>query len=468
MDAMDQRIGGPLAPLPSFGAALRVWLRIGLLSFGGPAGQIAMLHREIVEERRWLGERRFLHALSFCALLPGPEAQQLATYLGWVMHGPLGGVAAGTLFVLPGAVVLLGLSVLYASLGQVPAVDGLFFGLQCAVLAIVVQAVLRVGGRSLRNRATMAVAVTAFLALAVFAAPFSAVVAAAALVGALRPRWFRAGAAHGTGDGPPGLIEQHMVADPARMARQGRAARRAGAAALLLWLAPVGALRLWWPGRFADLALFYSKMAVVTVGGAYAVLAYVAQDAVHRFHWVTPSEMLAGLGLAETTPGPLILVLQFVAFMAAAERHCRRCGGERPGAVGDVHAVLRVRAARRAGGGAARGKPAPGRGAGGGDCLRRRCDCEPGAVVRAARVVCRDVNVAWRGAAAAGKRAVAGAGVGGAGGGAALGRAALGAAHAGGLCCCRYVVQHPGAIWGVVAVDIGPVAPHHEIRRAHI
>jgi len=317
--------------LPRFGAALRVWLRIGLLSFGGPAGQIAMMHREIVEQRRWLGERRFLHALSFCSLLPGPEAQQLATYLGWVMHGPPGGVAAGTLFVLPGAVVLLALSILYATLGQVPAVDGIFFGLKCAVLAIVAHSVVRIGRRALKTRASWVVAVAAFLALYVFAVPFPLVVVAAGLVGFWRPEWFKA-AAHGDAHGDtPGLIERVLAADPGRLRRQAAAAQRAGVCALVLWLVPVALLAALAPGTYADVAWFFSRMAVVTVGGAYAVLAYVAQDAVHAYHWVSPAEMLAGLGLAETTPGPLILVLQFVGFMAGY-----RAPGPLHGVVGGV------------------------------------------------------------------------------------------------------------------------------------
>ncbi|MEJ0044736.1 MAG: chromate transporter [Rhodospirillales bacterium] len=262
------------------------------------------------------GSGGFLHALSFCSLLPGPEAQQLATYLGWVIHGAAGGVAAGTLFVLPGAVVLLGLSVLYATLGQVPAVDGIFFGLKCAVLAIVLQAVLRIGRRALKTRASWAVAGAAFVALYVFAVPFPLVVVAAGLVGYARAGWFRA-ASHGGAHGDaPGLIERVLAIDPGRLARQAAAARRAGMLALVLWLAPVGLLAAFAPGTYADVAWFFSKMAVVTVGGAYAVLAYVAQDAVHAYHWVSPAEMLAGLGLAETTPGPLILVLQFVGFLA--------------------------------------------------------------------------------------------------------------------------------------------------------
>lgn len=306
-----------LAPaIPSFAQTLRVWLRIGLLSFGGPAGQIAMMHREVVDERHWIGERRFLHGLSFCALLPGPEAQQLATYIGWVMHGVPGGIAAGALFVLPGALVLLALSILYATLGQVPAIDGLFFGLKCAVLALVVQAVLRVGGRALKTRPSWAAAGLAFLALQLFAVPFPVVVVAAALVGWARPAWFKAGG-HGKEQAEiPGVIEHMLAADPGLLARRAPGARRAGVIALALWLAPVAALMVLLPGTYADIAWFFSRMAVVTVGGAYAVLAYVAQDAVHAYHWLSPAEMLTGLGLAETTPGPLILVLQFVGFLA--------------------------------------------------------------------------------------------------------------------------------------------------------
>jgi chromate transporter len=308
--------GATVPRLPDFTTALLVWAKIGALSFGGPAGQIAMLHREIVETRHWLGERRFLHALSFCALLPGPEAQQLATYLGWVMHGPLGGVAAGTLFVLPGAFVLLALSILYATLGQVPAVDGLFFGLKCAVLALVVQALFRIGKRALKTRPSWILAGAAFAALNLFAVPFPLVILAAGLIGWARPGWFKAGG-HGEAHlDAPGLLERVLAADPSRLVRQAASARRAGLAALCLWLAPVALLAAWAPGTYADIAWFFSKMAVVTVGGAYAVLAYVAQDAVHTYHWLSPPEMLAGLGLAETTPGPLILVLQFVGFLA--------------------------------------------------------------------------------------------------------------------------------------------------------
>ncbi|MBC7799108.1 MAG: chromate efflux transporter [Gemmatimonadaceae bacterium] len=303
------------AAMPTFAQAVRVWLRIGLLSFGGPAGQIALMHREVVEQRRWIGERRFLHALNFCTLLPGPEAQQLATYLGWLMHGVRGGVVAGGLFVLPGALVMLVLSTLYATLGDVPLIDGLFFGLKCAVLVLVVQALIRIARRALKGRPAWAVAALAFAALFLFGLPFPLIVFGAGLAGYLAPDAFGAKQAADTAE-TPALIDAMLLADPGRPARQARGARRAGMAALALWLTPVAVLVGIVGGTFADIAWFFSKMAVVTVGGAYAVLAYVAQDAVQAYGWLTAPEMLAGLGLAETTPGPLILVLQFVGFLA--------------------------------------------------------------------------------------------------------------------------------------------------------
>jgi chromate transporter len=304
------------ARLPSFAAALQVWLRIGLLSFGGPAGQIALLHREVVDARHWIGERRFLHALNFCTLLPGPEAQQLATYLGWIMHGVKGGLAAGLLFVLPGAAVMLALSLIYATLGEVPLVAALFFGLKCAVLVLVVEALLRIGRRALKGPAAWALAVAAFAALFLLNLPFPLVVIAAGVVGYLAPDAFsHTGHGKAKHDGPA-LIDAVLAADPERPARFAAGARRAGGVALALWLAPVAVLMATVGGTYADVAWFFSKMAVVTVGGAYAVLAYVAQDAVQAYHWLSPEEMLAGLGLAETTPGPLILVLQFVGFLA--------------------------------------------------------------------------------------------------------------------------------------------------------
>ena len=304
------------ARLPSFAQALRVWLKIGLLSFGGPAGQIALLHREVVDERRWVSDARFLHALNFCTLLPGPEAQQLATYLGWLLHGVRGGIAAGVLFVLPGMAVMLGLSILYATLGEVPVVAALFFGLKCAVLVLVVEALLRVARRALKTSEAWALAGAAFLALYAFSVPFPVVVLAAALIGYLAPGRFRAGSHGSAKDGPPAVLDAVLAADPGRPARLAASAWRAGWVAVALWLLPVAVLALAVGGVFADVAWFFSKMAVVTVGGAYAVLAYVAQEAVQGYGWLTPDQMLVGLGLAETTPGPLILVLQFVGFLA--------------------------------------------------------------------------------------------------------------------------------------------------------
>jgi chromate transporter len=302
--------------MPSFAEAFRVWLKIGLLSFGGPAGQIAMLHREVVDERHWVGERRFLHALSFCNLLPGPEAQQLATYLGWLMHGVKGGLAAGIIFIVPGAIVMLALSLIYALAGQVPVIDALFFGLKSAVLVFVVEALLRIGRRALKGKVAWTLAVAGFVTLFFFHVPFPVVVFISAAIGFSLPDYFSHGGHGEAKHDRPALIDAMLAADPGRPARLAAGARRAGIVVLALWLLPVAGLMAFTGGAFADVAWFFSKMAVVTIGGAYAVLAYVAQDAVQTYHWLTPPEMLAGLGLAETTPGPLILVLQFVGFLA--------------------------------------------------------------------------------------------------------------------------------------------------------
>lgn len=299
---------------PTFGEAARVWAKIGLLSFGGPAGQIALMHRILVDERRWISEPRFLHALNFCMLLPGPEAQQLATYVGWLLHGVRGGLLAGALFVLPGAAAMLVLSTLYALYGSTELLAGLFFGLKAAVLAIVVQAVVRIGGRALTTRPMQALAAAAFVAIFALHVPFPVIVLAAALVGYVATRAgsaaFRAGG-HGGG-----AADAHLVDPPApRLARTLAVAT----AWIALWLAPL-ALALAIVGRddvFTRIGSFFSVMAVVSFGGAYAVLAYVAQAAVATYGWLAPGEMLDGLGLAETTPGPLILVLEFVGFLAA-------------------------------------------------------------------------------------------------------------------------------------------------------
>jgi chromate transporter len=303
------------APLPTLGQATWVWLKIGCLSFGGPAGQIALLHREVVDHRRWISDRRFLHALNFCTLLPGPEAQQLAIYLGWLMHGAAGGVCAGLLFIVPGALVMLALSIIYATAGAVPLVAAVFFGLKSAVLALVVDALLRIGRRALTTQAAWILAAAAFTALFLLNVPFPAIVLSAGLVGAIAPQRFTPARHARAAEGPVALLDAALLADPMRASRLARSARSAGLLSMAAWLLPLAAL-LPAGGAFAHIAWFFSKMAVVTFGGAYAVLAYAAQEAVGRYHWLSAPEMLAGLGLAETTPGPLILVLQFVGFLA--------------------------------------------------------------------------------------------------------------------------------------------------------
>ena len=303
--------------------AFRVWLRVAALSFGGPAGQIAVMHRILVEEKRWIGEARFLHALSYCTLLPGPEAQQLATYIGWLMHRTWGGVMAGALFVLPGAVCIMALSYLYAGYGGSGVVAALFFGLKAAVLAVVLQAVVRVGAKALRNRAMAGIAAAAFVAIFFLNVPFPLIILAAGLVGYAGARsgspLFQLGGGHGPGAAaaPSGSLLGEDLPEHARPSAA--AALRVAAVWLALWLIPVAALLLLLgaDNTFSRVAVFFSQMAVVTFGGAYAVLAYVAQQAVETHGWLRPGEMLDGLGMAETTPGPLIMVVQFVGFMAA-------------------------------------------------------------------------------------------------------------------------------------------------------
>ena len=305
-----------------FGEAVRVWLRIALLSFGGPAGQIAVMHRILVDEKKWIGEERFLHALNFCMLLPGPEAQQLATYIGWLLHKVKGGLVAGALFILPGLIAIMALSWIYVLYGGAGPVEALFFGLKAAVLAIVFQAVARIGSRALRNRARIAVAAAAFAAIFFLDIPFPLIVLGAGLIGFAAAKTgstaFSGGGGHGGGGGPGTPDEESALGTgmPAH-ARNPRGLVRLALLLLVLWLAPVALLVAWGPSTFADIAVFFSKMAVVTFGGAYAVLAYVAQAAVENYGWMRPGEMLDGLGLAETTPGPLIMVTQFVGFLGA-------------------------------------------------------------------------------------------------------------------------------------------------------
>ena len=310
---------GDLVP---FRSALRTWFAISLQTFGGPAGQIAVMQRALVEEQRWIGQQRFLHALSYCTLLPGPEAQQLAIYLGWLLNGTRGGLAAGTLFVLPGVVALLALSAVYVAFGTSTAVLALFAGLAPAVLAIVAQAVVRVGRRALASRALVALAVAAFLALTVLGVPFPLVVVVSGLIGWLlgryAPRTMQTAGGHGSAkdDGPPPIIpDDALHTERPRAGRAGKVLAVGGA----LWAAPLVAVALLTGtgSVFTEQGLFFSGAALVTFGGAYAVLAYVAQQAVEVYGWLAPGEMVRGLALAETTPGPLIMVVQFVAFVGA-------------------------------------------------------------------------------------------------------------------------------------------------------
>lgn len=339
-DPPDSPTERALTP-PTFAEAVRVWARIGLTSFGGPAGQIALMHRMLVEDRRWIGEQRFLHALNYCMLLPGPEAQQLAIYIGWLLHRTAGGLVAGVLFVLPGALVMLGLSAAYALFGALPLAQGLFLGVKAAVLAVVVEALLRISRRALKDRLMWFVAGAAFLAIFALKAPFPLIVLAAGAFGWLnrgrRPGQSpHANAAAVEADGVVDLMYARGELAHTRPSR-GRALRVL-AVWLPLWLGPPLALALWLgpDSAWTKMGGFFASMGVVTFGGAYAVLAYVAQAAVATFGWLQPGEMADGLGLAETTPGPLILVLQFVGFIAGY----RNAGGLDPLAAGALAALL--------------------------------------------------------------------------------------------------------------------------------
>jgi len=310
--------------LPSFRETLKLWAYIGCVNFGGPAGQIALMHKLLVDERKWIGDARFFHALNYCMLLPGPEAQQLATYVGWLMHGVKGGLAAGLLFILPGTLVMLALSILYVNYADLAVVNAIFYGVKAAVLAIVVEAIFRIAKRAFTGAAMKWIAATAFVALFFFAVPFPIVVLGAGLIGffgiRIAPGQFRA-----SGHAAKIVVAEGAV--DAAFARGELAHTRAtpGQTALtiviglVIWLLPVAILiaTLGPDNVFAKLAIFFSKMSVVTFGGAYAVLTYVAQEAVTTYRWLTAPQMLEGLALAETTPGPLILVLQHVGFLAA-------------------------------------------------------------------------------------------------------------------------------------------------------
>ncbi len=305
--------------VPGFLEALRFWIKLGWISFGGPAGQISIMHKEIVERRRWLGEEHFMHALNFCMLLPGPEAQQLATYLGWRLHGARGGIAAGVLFVLPSVFILFGLSWLYMAGGDIAWVQGIFYGLIPVVIAIVVSAVKRIGSKALKSPSLRVLALLAFVAIFFFKISFVWIILAAALTGYLGgkrfPKQFPAGKGHG---GSHAGASPCVELPPAPRSSLGRTLL-VSVLCLALWWLPVFAagLLLGWRGIHFQEGLFFSKAALVTIGGAYAVLPYVSQMAVDHYGWLGQRQMMAGLGLAETTPGPLIMVLQFVGFVAA-------------------------------------------------------------------------------------------------------------------------------------------------------
>jgi chromate transporter len=309
-------------PAVSFGEAFRFWLKLGFISFGGPTGQIAIMHQELVERRRWISERRFLHALNYCMVLPGPEAQQLATYIGWLMHRTRGGIAAGVLFVLPSLFMLIALSWIYVAFGSMPAVAGVLYGIKPAVTAIVVFAAWRIGSRALRSASLWAIAAAAFVAIFALDLPFPAIVIGAGVIGYLgsriAPDQFRQGGGHGAaaqGYGPS--VIDDGTATPAHARFGWPRFARVLAIGLGIWGLAMGALVAYggWEGTLAQMGWFFTKAALLTFGGAYAVLPYVYQGAVEHYGWLTAHQMIDGLALGETTPGPLIMVVAFVGFV---------------------------------------------------------------------------------------------------------------------------------------------------------
>ncbi|SFI45452.1 chromate transporter [Collimonas sp. OK307] len=311
----------PPSPV-SFREAFMFWLKLGFISFGGPAGQISIMHQELVENRRWISERRFLHALNYCMVLPGPEAQQLATYIGWLMHRSRGGIAAGALFVLPSLLILVALSWMYIAFGNLPLVAGLFYGIKPAVTAIVLQAAHRIGSRALKNNTLWAIAAASFVAIFALNLPFPAIIATAALIGyiggRIAPDRFKTGGAHGNADQSfgPALIDDDTPT-PKHAQFRWRSLLRIVAIGGLLWLIPMGMLTAFygWHATLTQMGWFFTKAAMLTFGGAYAVLPYVYQGAIEHYGWLTPTQMIDGLALGETTPGPLIMVVAFVGFV---------------------------------------------------------------------------------------------------------------------------------------------------------
>ncbi len=306
----------------SFWQAFAFWLKLGFISFGGPAGQISLMHQELVEHRRWISEKRFLHALNYCMVLPGPEAQQLATYIGWLMHKTWGGIVAGVLFVLPSLLILIALSWAYIALGEQPIVAGLFYGIKPAITAIVVQAAHRIGSRALKNHWLWGIAAASFVAIFALQVPFPAIVAVAALIGYLggriAPTVFKSGGGHGKAQPSfgPALIDDHTPT-PAHAQFRWDRLMQIGLVGAVLWAVPMGLLTLacGWDHTLTQMAWFFTKAALLTFGGAYAVLPYVYQGAVGHYGWLSPTQMMDGLALGETTPGPLIMVVAFVGFV---------------------------------------------------------------------------------------------------------------------------------------------------------
>jgi chromate transporter len=310
-------------PPVSFGQAFRFWLKLGFISFGGPAGQIAIMHQELVERHRWISEKRFLHALNYCMLLPGPEAQQLAIYLGWLMHRSWGGIVAGGLFVLPSLLLLIALGWVYLAFGHISAVAGVLYGIKPAVTAIVIFAAYRIGSRALKNWLLWTMAALAFLAIFLLDTPFPVIVLVAAMLGAIGgkfvPHKFAVGGGHGAAKqsyGPALIDDDTPTPEHARFTWIGLS--KVMLAGLILWGGAIGFLcaRYGWDGALTQMGWFFTKAALMTFGGAYAVLPYVYQGAVEHFHWLTPHQMIDGLALGETTPGPLIMVVTFVGFVA--------------------------------------------------------------------------------------------------------------------------------------------------------
>ncbi len=320
--ATERNSCSPYSRQVQLSEAIWTWCRVALLSFGGPAGQIAVMHRIIVQEKKWISEERFMHALNYCMLLPGPEAQQLATYIGWLMHRTLGGLMAGLIFIFPGAVSILGLSVIYAVYGQVSIVQAVFFGLKPAIIAVVIQAVIRIGSRVLKNRMMVWLAVLAFVSIFAFEVPFPVIIVVGAIAGLLgqrfAPEQFSVRVRHSKLDS----VKSNAGQPEAKLHVPSPSLQRAcivisiGAVA---WFVPLLAVVYFWGNNsvYSQQGVFFSKAAIVTFGGAYSVLAYIAQQAVEKYAWLEPGEMMDGLGMAESTPGPLIMVVQFVGFMAA-------------------------------------------------------------------------------------------------------------------------------------------------------